>query len=259
MKLPGGFRINFSKSGIGYSWGIKGFRVTKTAKETTRTTTSIPGTGISYVTESKSNKRPDGTKQNIGTNQHQEITDNTEKSYFDGTVLQHFGYCLLAGMFTAITFGIGAPWAYCGFHRWAMKHTVINSRRLEFDGEGFQLFWVSLKFIFFTIITLGIYVFWVPVRFNQWVVSHTHFKTTIPSSVTADAYQSVQPEQSAPTYTPQAGSALAPRATPWEAPEKDWVDKITPVLPLVYVFWFCGIAAGTFFLLSLIFKSRPPV
>lgn len=53
MKLPGGFRVNFSKSGVGYSWGTKGYRVTKTAKGTTRTTTSIPGTGISYVKESE--------------------------------------------------------------------------------------------------------------------------------------------------------------------------------------------------------------
>lgn len=36
--------------------------------------------------------------------------------------------------------------------------------------------------------------------------------------------------------------------------EGDWTDKITPILPLIYVLWFCGIAAGTFFLLSLIFK-----
>lgn len=51
MKLPGGVRVNASKSGIGYSYGGKGFRVTKTAKGTTRTTASIPGTGISYVEE----------------------------------------------------------------------------------------------------------------------------------------------------------------------------------------------------------------
>ena len=50
-KLPGGFRINFSKSGIGYSWGVKGFRITKTANGKIRKTYSIPGTGVSYVTE----------------------------------------------------------------------------------------------------------------------------------------------------------------------------------------------------------------
>ncbi len=56
VKLPGGFRMNFSKSGVSYSWGVKGARVTKTAKGTTRTTLSIPGTGISYVTETKRRK-----------------------------------------------------------------------------------------------------------------------------------------------------------------------------------------------------------
>lgn len=51
----GGARINASKSGIGYSYGTKGYRVTKTAKGTTRTTTSIPGTGISHVEETNAN------------------------------------------------------------------------------------------------------------------------------------------------------------------------------------------------------------
>lgn len=47
----GPFRINFSKSGVGYSVGTKGFRYTKKAGGGTRTTYSIPGTGLSYVTE----------------------------------------------------------------------------------------------------------------------------------------------------------------------------------------------------------------
>ncbi len=46
-----GFRINISKSGIGYSWGIKGFRITRTATGRIRKTFTIPGTGISYVDE----------------------------------------------------------------------------------------------------------------------------------------------------------------------------------------------------------------
>ncbi|MCI8984797.1 MAG: DUF4236 domain-containing protein [Lachnospiraceae bacterium] len=49
--LGGGFRINISKAGIGYSWGIPGYRITRTASGKTRRTASIPGTGISYVTE----------------------------------------------------------------------------------------------------------------------------------------------------------------------------------------------------------------
>ena len=53
----GPVRVNFSKSGVGYSVGGKGFRVTKKANGGVRTTTSIPGTGISYVTDSGSGKK----------------------------------------------------------------------------------------------------------------------------------------------------------------------------------------------------------
>lgn len=51
----GPIRVNLSKSGIGYSIGVKGARITKMANGRTRTTASIPGTGISYVSESKGN------------------------------------------------------------------------------------------------------------------------------------------------------------------------------------------------------------
>lgn len=56
INLGGGFRINISKSGIGYSWGTKGYRVTKTANGKTRKTYSIPGTGLSYVEEQKNHQ-----------------------------------------------------------------------------------------------------------------------------------------------------------------------------------------------------------
>ena len=49
----GPVRINLSKSGIGYSVGTKGARITKKANGGTRTTLSIPGTGISHVSDSK--------------------------------------------------------------------------------------------------------------------------------------------------------------------------------------------------------------
>lgn len=53
VKLPFGFRVNFSRKGIGYSWGVKGYRKTVTADGKLRTTYSIPGTGVSYVEEEK--------------------------------------------------------------------------------------------------------------------------------------------------------------------------------------------------------------
>ncbi len=65
INLGGGFRINLSKSGIGYSWGTKGYRVTKTARGTTRRTYSIPGTGLSYTKKSggKNNRRNGSSRQ----------------------------------------------------------------------------------------------------------------------------------------------------------------------------------------------------
>ena len=59
----GPLRVNLSKSGVGYSVGGKGFRVTKKANGGVRTTASIPGTGISYVKETSGRSR-------AGTSQH---------------------------------------------------------------------------------------------------------------------------------------------------------------------------------------------
>lgn len=61
----GGARINISKSGIGYSVGTKGARITKTANGRTRTTASIPGTGISYVKETSSKSKKTATNSAV--------------------------------------------------------------------------------------------------------------------------------------------------------------------------------------------------
>jgi hypothetical protein len=45
LKL-GPLRLNFSKSGIGYSAGVRGFRVGQDAKGRTYTAASTPGTGL---------------------------------------------------------------------------------------------------------------------------------------------------------------------------------------------------------------------
>jgi hypothetical protein len=52
----GPLRLNFSKSGIGYSAGVRGFRVGKDAKGRTYTAASIPGTGLynrTYASQGK--------------------------------------------------------------------------------------------------------------------------------------------------------------------------------------------------------------
>lgn len=49
-------RINLSKSGVGFSYGVKGLRYTKKSGGGSRVTASVPGTGVSYVKESGSSK-----------------------------------------------------------------------------------------------------------------------------------------------------------------------------------------------------------
>ena len=49
IKIAPGVRMTFSKSGVSYSAGVKGYRVTKRADGRTQRTLSIPGTGLSHV------------------------------------------------------------------------------------------------------------------------------------------------------------------------------------------------------------------
>lgn len=60
----GPFRVNISKSGVGWSVGAKGARYTKKATGGSRTTLSVPGTGLSHVSETskKRNKKESANK-----------------------------------------------------------------------------------------------------------------------------------------------------------------------------------------------------
>ncbi len=62
IDILGLFRINFSKSGVGFSWGVPGYRVTKMANGRTRKTVSIPGTGVSHVSETGKNKKSEAPR-----------------------------------------------------------------------------------------------------------------------------------------------------------------------------------------------------
>lgn len=81
INLGGGFRVNVSKSGVGYSWGTKGARVTKTARGKTRKTVSIPGTGISYTSESGQQKPQRRTGATHTVPQHFDQTNNASNKY----------------------------------------------------------------------------------------------------------------------------------------------------------------------------------
>lgn len=47
FRLPGGFRLNVSKKGLGASWGVKGFRV-GTGPRGSRVSAYVPGTGLGW-------------------------------------------------------------------------------------------------------------------------------------------------------------------------------------------------------------------
>ena len=53
----GPFRINFSKSGISYSFGLAGFRTGVNSKGRRYNSVNIPGTGIRYQKSSSAKKK----------------------------------------------------------------------------------------------------------------------------------------------------------------------------------------------------------
>lgn len=61
LRLPGGFRLNLSKSGVGASWGVPGIRI-GTGPRGPRVSAYIPGTGIGWTSslggERKSDTQP---------------------------------------------------------------------------------------------------------------------------------------------------------------------------------------------------------
>lgn len=92
INLGGGFRINLSKSGIGYSWGFPGYRHTYNANGSQRKTYSIPGTGISYIEESGKRNKNSGNNSNNNLNYNQNtklITGDTE--YYQNINISNMG------------------------------------------------------------------------------------------------------------------------------------------------------------------------
>lgn len=76
-KKIGPFRVNVSKSGIGWSVGTKGFRYTKRADGKTQKTYSMPGTGISYVDVKGKNKKSSNIN-NISSSSNNNFNNNNK-------------------------------------------------------------------------------------------------------------------------------------------------------------------------------------
>lgn len=91
INLGGGFRINLSKSGIGYSWGFPGYRHTYSPNGTQRRTYSIPGTGISYVESSGSRRNNSNNgEQNYNYNQDTKLITGAT-TYYQNSNINNMG------------------------------------------------------------------------------------------------------------------------------------------------------------------------
>ena len=94
---------------------------------------------------------------------------------FDGGAATYLFTAIFGFLVTALTLGIGYPWAVCSFQRWKAKHTYIQGRQLVFTGGWFSLIGLWIKWMLFLILTVGIYSFWMIPSLNQWIVEHTDF------------------------------------------------------------------------------------
>lgn len=91
INLGGGFRINLSKSGIGYSWGFPGYRHTYSPNGTQRKTYSIPGTGISYVeSQGKINRNSSNSGNNYNYNQDTKLITGAT-TYYQNSNINNMG------------------------------------------------------------------------------------------------------------------------------------------------------------------------
>lgn len=102
----GPFRINISKSGIGGSVGVKGFRITKKATGGVQATASLPGTGLSYTKNlgacKKASQKANGASKNAAQPTVQNGNPHTSQSAPKNTrqaLLAKLLLCLFLGCF----------------------------------------------------------------------------------------------------------------------------------------------------------------
>ena len=104
------------------------------------------------------------------------VVDKTQKSYFDGRLIQMIGWNLLSALVTVVTLGIAYPATLCWKEKWYAKHKVYDGYRLGFNGRGIQLFGKWLLWMLLTVVTLGIYSLWILIKLEKWRVSHLYIQ-----------------------------------------------------------------------------------
>lgn len=121
IKIAPGVRLNLSKRGLGYSVGVPGFRITKSANGRISQTKSIPGTGL-YERKTISSPKKRLSKNDSDSNLYQhklgmfksgEIPDNIKVVKESITVIPKKGWTIFVGLMTlsAIAGNFGKPTA----------------------------------------------------------------------------------------------------------------------------------------------------
>ena len=111
--------------------------------------------------------------------EHENASLIDRESYFDGGVLQRFGWAVLGALVTTVTLGICYPISACWMYGWEAKHTVIDGRRLKFTGTAGGLFGTWIVCLLLMIVTVGIYSFWVPIKIRKWREANTFFEDEV--------------------------------------------------------------------------------
>ena len=143
----GPFKVNLSKSGIGYSVGTKGFRHTKTANGRTRNTYSIPGTGISYVDEKSSKRKKMKNKKfenydDNNFNQNNNFQENKPKKKHKKLKIAFIIFCIL-GVLRAC-FGSPSPDSIT-LNENNITMDVNDSKNISFTTDPTDAYTGSLK------------------------------------------------------------------------------------------------------------------
>lgn len=138
INLGGGFKINLSKSGVGYSFGGKGFRVAKTAKGKVRTTASIYGTGLSYSKEFGLNGRKKGASNASHTSPSKPNSASAvDNNYYDTQEIKN------ANAKTLVSEGLEEMLAEANESLKMYSLASIGFFVSLILGFGFPLFWIA--------------------------------------------------------------------------------------------------------------------
>lgn len=141
INIGGGFRVNISKSGIGYSWGTKGYRISKTSNGNIRKTSTLPGTGLSYV-EELSNKNKKGR-----INSNDFLNNNLQVNTYDSQEIKN-----------VLTSDISSD-NLKDIVSLANRSIKLNKITNLFLGSSFVLSFINTNFLIMTIISLILKVY----------------------------------------------------------------------------------------------------